>query len=93
MSLYYISKCELKMSYFPACVGCGYCCIKCQCCVSTLLYGLRHPCPALEWNGERYICKHAEEYKESLWIGEGCPSSLNSWRLDVKRREIEGELV
>lgn len=77
------------------CVGCGYCCIKSPCWVSIRLYGDGiAECPALIWSTEskRYVCDLCtkeiigKDYKEELFIGEGCCCGLNNWRLDVKPR-------
>jgi hypothetical protein len=67
------------------CVGCGYCCIKVPCAQSLHTWGKRD-CPALVWNGKRYICEKAGQWSE-LYIGEGCCASLNTWRLDVRNRD------
>jgi hypothetical protein len=77
------------------CVGCGYCCIKAQCNISRVMLGDHKRCPALKWNGKRYLCELAKDKKiaDSLAIGAGCSSSLfNIWRRDIRehdRSEIE----
>jgi len=85
---------ELK----PApCIGCGYCCIKRQCRLSQQIYGeVDAGCPALVWRRKRYLCRLAsvrgpagKEICFDLSIGEGCCSTLNSWRQDVRKRSIE----
>jgi len=80
---------------FPECVGCGYCCIKIWCILAQVTYSETHSmserCPALLWNGERYVCDLADEYGDFLYIDCGCTSSLNSWRQDVKERVYVGE--
>ena len=75
------------------CVGCGYCCMKTPCDASRRLYPGATICPQLFWVLDRYECglmKIAglvgEGYREELAAGEGCCSSLNSWRQDVKPR-------
>lgn len=75
------------------CVGCGYCCMKTPCDASRRLYPGATICPQLFWVMDRYECglmKIAglvgEGYREELAAGEGCCSSLNSWRQDVKPR-------
>ena len=71
------------------CVGCGHCCITAICTLGQSIYKVNHDadCPALIWNGNRYICKLANEYKKILAIGEGCCQPLcNDWRLNVKER-------
>ena len=75
------------------CVGCGYCCMKTPCDASRRLYPGATICPQLFWVMDRYECglmKIAglvgEGYREELAAGEGCCSSLNSWRQDVKQR-------
>lgn len=74
---------------FRECVGCGYCCLKVTCDVGYEYHrvsGKTYPCPSLRWSGKRYVCDLAERYKIPLSIGEGCSSSLNTWRKDVKER-------
>jgi len=71
---------------FPACVGCGYCCLKAPCAVSIEVYGQIDRCLALYWNGSMYRCGLAKLWTEELAIGAGCSSSLNDWRQDVKKR-------
>jgi len=75
------------------CVGCGYCCMKTPCDASRRLYPGATICPQLFWVMDRYECglmKIAglvgEGYREELAAGEGCCSSLNSWRQDIKPR-------
>lgn len=73
-----------------------YCCLT-SWCIPALQLHLRFEegddCPELYWNGEKYRCKLAElpgkkgeEYRKLLDIGEGCCSTLNTWRLDVRER-------
>jgi hypothetical protein len=71
---------------YPACAGCGFCCVKAPCVVSIEVYGQTDRCPALYWNGQMYRCGLAKLWTEELAIGEGCSSSLNDWRQDVKER-------
>ena len=75
------------------CVGCGYCCLTAPCaCGWTSVWEPGGGCPHLVWNGERYLCERAIEgpgasdFRIALAIGEGCCSSLNSWRQDVRYR-------
>ena len=77
------------------CIGCGYCCMKSPCEASLRLYGSIKECPQLIWNEQtnRYNCNLmllpgliGQGYREELFAGTGCCSSLNSWRLDVKKR-------
>lgn len=78
------------------CVGCGFCCIKTPCHVAMRLYpGVKH-CPQLQWEGSRYICglmtlqgDLGADYRKQLYAGDGCCCSLNTWRRDVKQREIQ----
>ncbi len=78
------------------CVGCGFCCIKTPCHVAMRLYpGVKH-CPQLQWNGSRYVCglmiladPLGAEYRKQLYAGAGCCCTLNDWRRDVKKREVE----
>jgi hypothetical protein len=72
---------------FPKCVGCGYCCWLAPCVLCRTRHGLVKRCPELFWDGSKYRCKLADNYKEELAIGCGCCSNLNTWRQDVKRRE------
>lgn len=72
--------------FFPFCVGCGYCCLQATCLLGVYFFGKQYPCPALHWDGKRYRCQLAEEYKDDLYIGSGCSSPLNEWRKDVRQR-------
>lgn len=79
------------------CVGCGFCCAQWPCAHSMNKYFVAHPCPALEWDGERYRCADVEELRLSgaCAIGAGCSSTLfNTWRgSKIQRRpEIENPL-
>lgn len=77
-----------EMRFIP-CVGCGYCCLKVMCDLGRDLHGkLEERCPWLDWNGERYLCALGQDPKavEALAMGEGCSSSLNTWRRDVRYR-------
>ena len=58
-------------------------------CVPSLERHGKEDCPELVWHEERgrYVCKLAEELAETLSIGAGCTSNLNSWRADVKNRD------
>lgn len=79
------------------CVGCGYCCMKAPCVASSRLYpGVKY-CPQLVWSDDlgRYLCHLSmlpgavgERYRNELSIGAGCCSSLNTWRRDVRRRNV-----
>jgi len=71
---------EFKELNIKPCIGCGFCCLQAQCGVSYAAYGKRSRCPQLMWNGNRYVCGFAAQYFDSLFIGEGCCSNLNSWR-------------
>jgi len=72
------------------CIGSGYCCWKAPCGEAVKIHKdlTSGPCPELRWNGERHMCglildADDEEKKRlmaSLSIGQGCCSSLNSWR-------------
>ena len=80
------------------CVGCGFCCV-----TRTCTFGVsRHPeardrvCPELHWNGHRYICRlmqiegrMGQFYRMELRCGNGCVSSQNPWRADVRERTPE----
>jgi hypothetical protein len=73
------------------CIGCGYCCRKAPCFYGEA--GGKYGCHWLEWNGKKWRCGLLKspdlktEHKNLtrlLYIGAGCTSSLNSWR--VKRK-------
>lgn len=77
------------------CVGCGYCCMQTPCSIATRLYPGVRECPQLTWDerDQRYYCglmllsePLGSYYRQELFAGAGCCSSLNSWRQDVKRR-------
>jgi len=73
----------------PDCVGCGYCCLTAPCLVAVLRgvvlkHGVR--CPYLYWGGTRYWCGLAGTMWWELDLEEGCCSSLNTWRKDVRFR-------
>lgn len=71
------------------CVGCGYCCLKAMCALGVKEYGRTSTrCPYLYWHVEdkRYYCQLYDREKWLKYFGEGCSSSLNSWRKDVKYR-------
>ena len=78
------------MKKIRPCIGCVYCCTKCACVTVKMLYnnGLEK-CPELIWNGERHVCglmllpdPLGHQYRKELASGEGCCSSLNSWRYE-----------
>jgi len=79
------------------CIGCGFCCIQATCGAGLKLYGSQSTiCDALIWdnNNNRYYCKLMQLdgdqgffYRQELYAGAGCCSNMNSWRLDVKKRE------
>ena len=79
--------------FFPSCVGCRYCCKQATCSLGIKFYGAQYPCPALFWNGERYMCKMAKTFSDDLYIGSGCCSPLNSWRKEVKERDGTTEQI
>jgi len=72
---------------YPPCIGCGFCCTKAMCDAGRRIHGVNLlPCPSLEWNGDRHICKLmvipgnlGERYRKELYAGEGCCANLNSW--------------
>ncbi len=78
------------------CLGCGFCCSKAPCAYSMGKYSVAHPCPALLWNVDRYICANAEDpvLRHAVGINAGCCSSMNTWRgSKIERRpEIENPL-
>jgi len=80
------------------CMGSGYCCVKAQCQTSLAMHGSQPLCPELDWNGTRHVCKlmllpgaEGARYREAQYAGEGCSSSLNSWRREPlkDRRQLE----
>lgn len=67
---------------FP-CIGCGYCCRKGPCALSTWTSGSWRGCPDLRWDGKKWRCAHmlvpgkaGEEARNTLAAGEGCSSPL-----------------
>jgi hypothetical protein len=71
------------------CIGSGYCCWKAPCAEGQRVHNISSgKCPSLVWEKGRHWCglvlnaepAEAERLKKSLYIGEGCCSSLNSWR-------------
>lgn len=69
--------------------------MKTPCDASRRLYGSIKECPQLIWDDEnnRYQCGLmlipgliGEGYRQELYAGAGCCSSMNSWRKDVKKR-------
>ena len=75
------------------CVGCGYCCLKAPCAIGAHFHRIKpgDRCPSLRWleAERRYVCRlpfRDRKYYDLLGIGEGCSSSLNDWRKDVKER-------
>lgn len=81
------------------CTGCGFCCMKAPCGIAARIYGAVTECPALRWNGSRYVCQLVSlpspmggGYAKELSIGEGCCCGLNSWRQEAPRpRKREAE--
>jgi len=78
---------------YPACVGCGYCCLAFTCSLGVINSGCKmgERCPFLHWSEERgrYLCNlylDRLDLEEDLAIGVGCSISLNSWRREVKYR-------
>lgn len=73
------------------CLGCGYCCKKAICMVGQDQFRLEPTarCSGLRHDGERYRCELADTFREELYIGEGCPCSLNSDRSKLKKRIME----
>lgn len=70
-----------------SCIGCGFCCTKVICGIGAMFYGhYTNPCPALELNGNRYVCslyrRDPDRYEHVLAIGEGCCFPDNPWRSD-----------
>jgi len=78
---------QLEALLAAQCMGSGYCCVKAQCQTSLAIHGAQPLCPELGWNGTRHVCKlmllpgaEGARYREAQYAGEGCSSSLNSWR-------------
>ena len=77
------------MEEWSECVGCGYCCREAPCSLAQAEGITEAPCPLLEWDGTKWRCSRmlrgpdAEDWKEYLYTGEGCCSSLNSDRLKI----------
>ena len=72
------------------CVGCGYCCITANCGAFST-----PECPALIWDQDkqRHFCKLCllpgkigKDFRDSLYIGKGCCSNLNTWRNNIINR-------
>lgn len=61
------------------CIGCGYCCRKAPCVIGATS-AVDGVCSHLHWNGECWRCDMAESHRTSLAIGEGCCSSMNTYR-------------
>jgi len=73
---------------YPECLGCGYCCKSRVCHLGREVAGR---CCYLYWNKDlyRYRCRLIETERACaivLYLAEGCPSNLNSWRKEVKDR-------
>ena len=88
-----------EIVYRP-CTGCGYCCITQTCTFGVSLHpeALGERCPELQWTGERYICRlmtvkgrMGDFYRMELRCGNGCVSSANPWRGDVRERSRADE--
>lgn len=84
------------------CVGCGYCCLKAPCAAAVRLYGKVDRCPQLKWDEyeSRYQCglmlipgPIGAGYRKELYAGAGCCCSLNSWRKDVKKRDVDKNTI
>ena len=80
------------------CIGCGYCCLKAKCIAGARLYGVSdNTCEALVFDekDQRHKCKLvmfgnslSDHYKNELHIGEGCCSSMNTWRKEPIQNRI-----
>jgi len=75
---------------FPPCLGCGYCCKKVPCGLAFREFGQITKCPALRWDGHRYVCDLAKDHGEELAIGADCCSSLNSDRRKLLDKRASG---
>jgi len=84
---------KLSHKEYPKCLGCGFCCMSSMCSVGISMLGRRvEQCPYLfwSWRSGRYWCELVLTGRiepEVLATGFGCPSNLNSWRKNVRRRE------
>jgi hypothetical protein len=81
---------------FPPCLGCGYCCKKALCTLGSHLHGHELPCPSLTYKNGRYWCSEAlssEHVAKALYVGEGCCSSMNSYRQERLRRMQAFKLI
>lgn len=79
------------------CIGCGYCCVKAPCYLGTPAVDAAEShwqgCPELVFDNGRHWCgvvlraerEKARQLKQTLAIGEGCCSALNSWRWEPVR--------
>jgi hypothetical protein len=67
--------------------------MKVKCGVGKYMFGEAKHCEALRWDKQRlrYVCELAviPNLAEMLYIGEGCCANMNTWRHDVKHREID----
>ncbi|MBI3446272.1 MAG: hypothetical protein HY055_13170 [Magnetospirillum sp.] len=71
-----------KPEFGAPCNGCGVCCALELCPLGILRFGrIAGPCPALDWDGERYVCglllRRTRGWSRRLvarWIaaGKGC---------------------
>ena len=75
------------------CVGCGFCCWKVTCEFGKTNEETGY-CKELYWNEDqkKYRCKLIEAdavIKDRLYVDEGCCMGLNSWRKEVKERDLK----
>ena len=84
------------------CLGCGFCCLQAPCSASQRLWKGASVCPGLRWDEESstHRCslmeipgKVGDNYRKELYAGEGCCSSLNTWRLDKVINRIHQDPV
>ena len=92
----------MKSEKYDPCIGCGFCCTKTMCGAGLRVHGINIvPCPSLEWNGDRHVCKLmttpgdlGDRYKKELYAGEGCCANLNSWYYEplIDRTKIKKDI-
>ena len=71
-----------------ACTGCGKCCQEEVCVIGMMTMNLPNdtgPCPALEWNGARYLCGIVTNPAKHMdWIADKPKEMIEWWQGYVK---------